>query len=185
MDWAVWRHVVDTVIRRPDFIEEQVQLRREELRAQDDTSLSEIARGESRLQEIEGERAFYQRHAARGRITQAEFDKRMEETDEAQRYWQDEMVRLKELRDDSAKVKSSLDYAKALLETLQKRLDELDQPPDELKKMPEEEQALILESRRQIIRALCDRVTLYRDGRVVIEGVIDGSEGVQFSALGC
>jgi len=47
--------------------------------------------------------------SARTRMAEAEFDDRMGETEEAQRHWHEELDRLTELRDNTAKVQSRLD----------------------------------------------------------------------------
>ena len=129
---------------------------------------------------MDNERAFYQRQAARDKMTEAEFDARMEETEEARRYWQSEVERLRESRDNAAKVQAGLDYATELLTTLQEVLPGIDQTPQELKALPKDEREEILTARQTIIRALCDKIWVYADGRVEIEGVLDGSEAAQF-----
>jgi len=180
LDWQVWRYLVDNGIKRPDLIREQVQARQAELQAQGESADGEIAHARRKLAKIDQERAFYQRQAARGKMTEAEFDARMGETEEACQYWQSELARLQELRDDAAKVEASLDYATELLTTLQEVLPEIDVPPDELKELLEEEHNEILESRRDIIRALVDKVEVYASGKVKIYGLLDGSERAQF-----
>jgi site-specific DNA recombinase len=180
LDWQVWRYLVDNGIKRPDLIREQVQARQAELQAQGESADGEIAHARRKLAKIDQERAFYQRQAARGKMTEAEFDARMGETEEACQYWQSELARLQELRDDAAKVEASLDYATELLTTLQEVLPEIDVPPDELKELLEEERNEILESRRDIIRALVDKVEVYASGKVKIYGLLNGSERAQF-----
>jgi len=180
LDWAVWRHIVDYGIKRPDVIREQVQARQVELQAQGDNVDSDIAHARHRLAEVAQERAFYQRQAARGKIREEEFDARMAETEETERYWQDELERLQELRDNTTRVQAGLDYATELLTALQERLAKIDQAPDEMETLPEEKQNEILKARQEIVRALCDTVYVYADKRVKIEGVLDGSEAAQF-----
>ncbi|MEA3341469.1 MAG: recombinase family protein, partial [Chloroflexota bacterium] len=107
LDWEIWRHVVDCGIKRPDLIREQVQARQAELQAQDDSIDGDIAHTRRRLAKVDNERAFYQRQAARGKITEAEFDARMEETKDTRQYLRYELVQLQELRDDAVKVEAS------------------------------------------------------------------------------
>jgi hypothetical protein len=180
LDWQVWRHIVDSGIKRPDLIREQVQARQAELQAEGENANSEIAHARHRLTEVDQERAFYQRQAARGKMTEREFDTRMEETEEIQRYWEAELERLQDLRDDTAKVQDGLDYATELLNALQEQLPDIDLAPNELRTLPEDKQNEVLRVRRSVIRALCERIHLYADGRVKIEGVLDGSEAAQF-----
>ncbi len=108
----------------------------------------------------------------------------MEETKDARRYWQEEVDRLNELRDDAAKVQRGLDYVTELLTSLQAKLPEIDQSPDQLKMLPEEQQVEILKLRRQIIRALVREVVVWSNKQVKLLGLIDGSEGAQFELGG-
>ena len=180
LDWEVWRYIVDNGIKRPDNIKMQVLARQEELQRQGENVDGDIAHARQRLVEVDQERAFYQRQAARGKITEQEFDVRMEETEDVQLYWQSELDRLKELRDDAVNVQSGLEYVTELLISLQAQLPEIDIPPDELKTLPEEKQIDILRMRQKIIRALVQEAVVWSDRQVRLFGVIDGSEGAQF-----
>jgi len=95
-------------------------------------------------------------------------------------YWQSELARLRELRDNRDKVQAGLDYITKLLPTLQGKLPKIDLPPDELNGLPEQERNKILKMRQKIIRALVDKVEVYASGEVRIYGVLDGSEAAQF-----
>jgi len=180
LDWDVWRYIVDNGIKRPDHIRLQVLARQEELQRQGDGVDGDVAHARRRLAEVDEERAFYQRQAARGKMTEREFDTRMDETEDARRYWQGELDRLKELRDNAVKVQNGLEYATELLTSLQARLTEIDQTPEELAALPKEQQESILQERQDIIRALCEKVIVWSDRRVKLVGVIDGSEAAQF-----
>ena len=180
LDRLVWRRIVDYGIKQPELIREQVQARQVKLQAQGDSVNGDINHARRRMEEVNSERAFYQRQAARGKMTEAEFDTRMEETEEARQYWQSELARLQELRDNRDKVQAGLDYATKLLTTIQKELPRIDIPYKKLKQLPEEERNEILRMQQDIIRALVDKVVVYADGQVVIEGLVDGSEAAQF-----
>ena len=130
--------------------------------------------------DIEIQRAFYQRQAARGKITEQEFDLRMAETQEKAKHWNQEIERLCELRDDKVKVQAGLEYAKKLLHTISDQLEEIDIHPKQLSEFPKEKREIILKKQQSIVRALCDRIIIYHDGRIVIEGLLDGSEIQQF-----
>jgi len=179
-DWTVWRTIVDQGITTPDLIKMQIIARQEELQRQGESVDGEIAHARRRLAEVDQERAFYQRAAAKGKITEAEFDGRMDETEEAVKYWQGEIKRLMELRDDAAKVQAGLDYVTGLLGALQERLPTIDQTPDELRAMPKEQREAILRERQEIIRALVKEVRIWHTGQVKIIGVLDGTEGGRF-----
>ena len=179
LDWTVWRHIVDSGIKRPDLMHQQVLLRQAELRAQGESADGDIAHARRRLAEVNEERVFYQRQAARGKITETEFDARMAETEQARQYSQTELERLSELRDNAIKVQAGLDYATEVLTKLRANLAAIEQTPDELKKLSKDERIKVLKARQKIVRVLCDRVYAYSDGRVRIEGVLDGSEAAQ------
>jgi glutaredoxin 2 len=72
------------------------------LRAQGDSLDGDINRIRTRLDELGEERAAYQRMFARKRISEVEFDRRMDETENAFRMLQDDLEQLKTLRDDRA-----------------------------------------------------------------------------------
>ena len=180
LDWAVWRYIVDNGIKQPDLIRAQVAGHIEALRTEGESVSGEIAHVRLKLAEVDQERAFYQRQAARGKISEAEFDDRMGETEEAQRHWHEELDRLTELRDNTAKVQSGLDYATQFLTSLQAELPDIDQTLDELKAMPQDERNAILKTRQKIIRALCDKVEIWSDGRIKLYGVLDGTEVGEF-----
>jgi hypothetical protein len=183
LDWAVWRYIVDNGIKRPDLIRDEVLARQAELQAQGESVEGDIAHARRRLSELDRERAFYQRQAARGKLTEVEFDARMDETEEARQYWQTEIVRLTELRDNAATVQAGLDYATELMTRLQERLPLIDQSPEQLKALPRQEREHILGERQEIVRTLCEKVQVWADGQVKLIGVLDGSEASQF-ALG-
>jgi len=183
LDWLVWRQIADRGISKPELICEQVQQRQAALVAEGDSVNGEIAHARRRLAEVEQERTFYQRQAARGKMTEREFDGHMEETEESLQHWQAELERLMELRDNAVKVQAGLDYATELLTTLQDILPDIDQTPKELKAMAKEERDKIMKIRRKIVRALCDRVYVYSDWRIRIEGMLDGSEAHQFDLV--
>jgi len=180
VDWAVWRYIVDYGIKQPDLIRAQVASHIDALRAEGESINGEISHVRLKLVEIDQERAFYQRQGARGMISEAEFDARMEETEEARQHWREELDRLVELRDNADKVQSGLDYATQFLTALQAELPDIDQPLEELLAMPEDERNAILKTRQKIIRALCDKVEIWSDGRIKLYGVLDGSEASQF-----
>jgi DNA invertase Pin-like site-specific DNA recombinase len=185
LDWAVWRNLVDRGISQPQLLKLQVLTRQEELQKQGESVNSEIAHARRKLGEVDQERAFYQRQGARGQITEQEFDARMGETQEAAKYWQAEIGRLTELRDNAAKVEAGLSYMEALLGNLQARLPSIDQTPEELSTLPVDRQRAILEERRVIVRAMCKEVKVWPNGQVVIVGALDGTEGQRFDLVGC
>ena len=179
LEWAVWRYLVDNGIKRPDLIIHQVQAR-QQLIEQGDSLDGDIGRARSKIVEINQERTFYQRQAARGKITESEFDARMDDTQEALDYWQDEIDRLTELRDNAVKVRAGIDYTLRLLQSFEIRLGGIDIPPNELEKLPKAKQKSILKEQQKIVRALCDKITIYANGQIVIDGLLDGSEFIQF-----
>jgi chromosome segregation ATPase len=180
LDWEVWRRLVDYGINRPDFITDYILDRQAELQAQGDDVDGNIAHARQKSTEINQERAFYQRQAARGKMTEAEFDARMEETKETLNYWESEIIRLHDLRDNVAKVQAGIEYVNQLLASIQTVLPEVDIPPNELKAMSMEKREEVMKVRQEIVRSLVEKVTVWASGQVKIEGALDGSEATQF-----
>ena len=163
LDYRVWRYIVDQCIHRPDMISEQVMTKRAELQDQGDDLNAEITRAQGKLTEIDQERAFYQRQTARGKVTEQEFDDRMDETAEQRDYWLAEIERLKELRDDTRKIDAGLNYANTFLASLREGVDDLDMTPRELNQLSRDERNEVLTERRKIILALCETIYVYAD----------------------
>lgn len=176
VDYAVWRKLADEVIKHPELIREQVMNRRAQLQAQGDNFDSEIARVERELREVGTGRDRLMSQLSRDIITEADFERVMIERNREKAYWQEELTRLKALRDDAAKTESDLEHAFRLLNNYEQRLKELDMPQKELKALPADKQIDILTERKQVIQSLCERVTVYSDGRILIDGMIDTSK---------
>jgi|GEM_PF-4885193 len=183
-DWAIWRKIVDSGIKTPELIQEQVEARQAELQQQGDSTEGDIAHVKQSMTDVENQRAIFQRQLGRGKITEDEFDARMAETAEAMEHWQEELRRFTDLRDNSAMIKDGLAYARELLEALQRELPGLEQTPEELRGLPNDQQVAIQTRRQTIIRALCDKIVVYANGKIRIEGLLDGSEGAQFGLQG-
>ena len=113
-------------------------------------------------------------------MSESEFDARMDETEKERAFWQSEIDRLKELRDDARKIDQGLNYANNFLASLREGVGDLDMTPRELNKLSREERNTVLKGRRKIVLALCETVYVYADDRIKIEGVLDGSEAEQF-----
>jgi len=184
LDDQVWRTIVDDVIRRPDVVKAQTLRRQAELIAQGDAIDGDIERTRGEVADIEQQRAFYQRQAARGKMTEAEFDARMDETQGWLEEKQAEIAHLLQLRDDASRVNHSLQYATEFLTGLQRRVTAIDQSREEMRQMSRQRREKIMRTRREIVRALVDKVIWYPDGSVEIQGVIDGSEAVQSESIG-
>ena len=136
----------------------RVLTRQRELREQGSGIEGDIAHAQRKLEDIAQERAFYQRQMARGKMIENEFGTRMAETEQDRDHWEEEMGRLKQLRDDQQKVGAGLDYALRLMATLHSNLDGIDQGLDELLALPEDKQTEVLKERQRIVRAVVDEV---------------------------
>ncbi|MFQ6101321.1 MAG: hypothetical protein ACE5OS_08825, partial [Anaerolineae bacterium] len=89
-------------------------------------------------------------------MTEQEYDELIIETEEGRQYWESELARLKELRDNQDKVQAGIDYVSRLTANIEKVLSITDIPPDELKKLPEEKRNEVLKTRQDVIRVLGD-----------------------------
>ena len=105
----------------------------------------------------------------------------MDETEERLEYWQADLTILMTLRDEADKVQIALDYIQELMGSIQEKLPAIDIPPEELCKLPEGEQMQILKARQEIIRALVNKVYLFSNGAILIDGVIEGIEALLFT----
>jgi len=158
LDDAVWRHLVDFGIKRPEVIAEQTRARQEELRDQGEQLEGDIGRARARLDEIQQARLYYFKEAGYGRMDKATLDALLADADRDHTYWQGEVERLCELRDDQAKIEAGLDYTRELMTKISARLDAIDQDRETLRAMGPAERAQILRERQRIIRLLCDRI---------------------------
>jgi chromosome segregation ATPase len=184
LDMGVWREIVDNGLRNPTLLRQQIEARVEELQSKSDESHNEILRIERRIESIKNERAFFQKKAAQGKISESEFDDRMDETAEQIEFWGNELERLKAYMHETQRVQTSIDYVEELFSKFCNRLEYLDCDSSTLELLSKEERDNILKERQEIIRILVDKVTVNSKREVTIEGVIDGSEGAQFELQG-
>jgi hypothetical protein len=168
--------MIGPAFQHPDLIREQVMSRRTELQAQGDSLDGDIARAKRNVLDIDTGRDRLLNQLSRGIITEGDFERVMVERNKEKGYWQDEIIRLETLHDDAAKVQSDLEFAYRVLETHQQQLPELDMTHKALRAMSYEEQLTILMRRKRIIRSLCEKVTVWGDGRIVIDGMLDSDK---------
>ncbi len=107
----------------------------------------------------------------------------MNETKEDKQYWQNELVKLRELRDSADKIQNGLNYTYSLLSSIKKHLPDINQSQEKLKTLPKMQQDVILKERRKIIQSLCERVTVHSNGEIVIEGMIDSERLSSFGTM--
>lgn len=176
LDYQVWRFLVDNVIEHPELIREQVLARRAVLQRQGDNYDGEIAQAKRKLTETEAGRERLMTQLRKGVITEADFEKSMLGANDEQNYWQEKIADLESMRDDAAKIQSDLEFAYHVLETYQEQLPELDKTPEEFKALDREQRLSILYRRKRIIKSLCEKVTVWGDGRVLIDGLIDSNK---------
>jgi hypothetical protein len=115
---------------------------------------------------------------ARGKLIETAYDVLIEENEQARIEAQGEIERLTELRDDTVKAKAGMDHARKFLTGLQEKLTQIDLTPEELHALPAEQKHQILKTRQNIVRSLCDKITLYANGKIVIEGMVKGQHSV-------
>jgi DNA invertase Pin-like site-specific DNA recombinase len=171
LDYSIWRHLVDQVIKHPELIREQVMNRRTELIAQGDDYAGEIARAQRELAAIEEGRGRLMAQLSKGTITEDDFERVMIQRNKDRVYWQEEVNRLLRLRDDVQQLENDLEYAYRLLDSYGNRLKQLDIPPAELNTRDLDERIAILTERKRIIQSLCEKVIVFADGRVIIKGL--------------
>lgn len=180
LDDIVWRKVVDNVIKNPKIIEEYILDRQAQLQAQGESLHSDISRLRQRLNELDQEELGYTRQQARGKITEKVYDLLMAECNETRQTCKEELQELLELRDNAEKTRAGLEYMRRLVEPLQAELPDIDLTMEQIKALPEAKQVKVLKKRQKFIRAFADKVLVFADGSITIEGVLDGSEAEQF-----
>jgi hypothetical protein len=119
---------------------------------------------------------------ARGKITEDMFDVLIAECDDLENQLQTELDHLLLLRDEQAAVQAGNNYVLDLIKNYQKRLPEINQSPDELGAMSEKQQRFIMAERQNILRALCHKITVYTDGHIILEGLIEVKDGTILGA---
>jgi hypothetical protein len=183
LDYAVWRKLVDEAITHPELIREQVMNRRKELQAQGDGYDSEISRAKRELSDVEAGRDRLMNQLTKGIITEKDFERIMIERNREKTFWQEEHSRLVSLRNDAQKLESDLEHAYRILASYGEKLEWLDIPQDELKRRSPDEQIEILTERKRIIQSLCERITVFGEGRVEIDGLIDTGRNCEVNCL--
>ena len=102
----------------------------------------------------------------KGLINEQDFELIMTQRNRDHAYWQEEMVRLKTLRDEHQVVSEGLELAYRYLTAIEERLPELDVSQRKLKYLPVESQVKILHERKNIIQSICERVIVHNDGQI-------------------
>jgi chromosome segregation ATPase len=164
------------MVTHPELIIEQVHIRQQELRNQGDDLDSEITKKHRQLAAVEQNRMTYTRQLGREKITEAVYDALMAECDESEADYKEQLDYLLTLRDDARKVQTAIAHAERLLANIRQRLPEINQTPEELASLPEDRQRAIMLERQTIIRSLVDKVIVYADGNITIQGLIKVSD---------
>ena len=180
LDDSIWQYLVENAITHPELIFKQVENRQSELKNQGDNLDSEINKLKRQLAQTEQEKLNYARQVARGKITEAIFDTLISESEETEESLQAELGHLTDLRDNALKIQDSINYAQTLIESFQARIPKINQTRDQLKAMSEDDREAIMRKRQKIVRALCDKIWIYANGKIDIEGLIDGATNSDF-----
>lgn len=173
LDDQVWQFIANKIIKHPELIKQQVRAEQDALQAEGDDLDGKIAQAERKLTSLESERAVYIRQNGRGLISDQEFEMVMSETKQKQDYYQTELDRLGELRDDALAIDSELETAFRLLNNIERKLSELNHDLEQLKAMTRADRDAILSERQQIIRSLCKKIRIFADGNIKIDGMVD------------
>jgi hypothetical protein len=134
--------------------------------------VSEIERAERELNQIEEGRKLLMGQLTKGLINEQDFELIMTQRNRDRAYWQEEMVRLKTLRDEHQVVSEGLELAYRYLTAIEEGLPELDVSQRKLKYLPVESQVKTLHERKNIIQSICERVIVHNDGQIEIGALI-------------
>lgn len=176
LEYNIWRYVADVIIANPELIMQQVHNRQITLQQQGNDLDSDINKMQANLARIDSEKMAYSRQQAKGQITEEMFDALIAESNEAQATIQEDLQSAIELRDNSRKVQNAMSYAQQLLSNIQAKMPEIDFTQEEFKTFDKDRQDWILTERKKIIEAVCEKIIIFADGRIEIEGLIDGDE---------
>lgn len=175
LDNRFWAYIADRVVTHPELITEQVRNRQAELQEQGDNLDGEIAKKRKQLTMIEEDKMTYTRQLGRKKISEAVYDALITEAEEIEADLKEELNQLLILRDDQKKTQDAIDRVERLLADIRERLPEINQTPEELRALPKDKQKQIMLERQKIIRGLCSKVTVYADGEIVADGMIEVS----------
>jgi DNA invertase Pin-like site-specific DNA recombinase len=176
LDNQIWQYVTNKMVTHPELIIVQVHNRQTELRAQGDNLDSEIAQKRRQIAAVDQDKMTYTRQLSREKITEAVYDALIAEADETEVDLREQLNYLLVLRDDQKKVHNTIAYAEDMLANIRQRLPEINQAPEELASLTADTQRVIMLERQTIIRSLVDKVIVYTDGHITIEGLIEVSE---------
>jgi DNA invertase Pin-like site-specific DNA recombinase len=176
LEWTVWRYILDKLLPNPQFVVSQVESRINELQKQGDNANGEIAQINKALQDLETERAFYQKKTAQGKISELEFDQRMDETTSEIERLNAQLAYLLKLRHEAEVVQNSLDYVSVLFSHLKEKAFSLDVVPQALAEMTKAERDENLKGRKTILRMLISKAILFSSQKIKLLCAIDGSE---------
>lgn len=184
LEYNVWRYIADVIIAQPSLIMQQVRSRQITLQQQGDDLDSDISRMQAGLAKIEREKMAYTRQLGREQITEEMYDALIAESNEAQATIQEDLQAAIELRDNSRKVQNAIIYAQQLLANIQAKMPEIDFTQEVFKTFAKDRQDWILTERKKIIEAVCEKIYIFANGRIEIEGLIDGDEVSSFDLAG-
>lgn len=183
IDRKVWRHLVDNAIKNPDLIREQVEQRRKVLQAQGSDVTGDIAQKRRDLEELDRGRQRILDMAHKGLITQEEAEAVIQRNNLDRAILQEELSRLEQLRDEAGLVLDELNLTYQIMRKYETKVTEYDISQQELQQLDEAGQRHILEGRKEIIQALCERIDIYPDGRIEIHGLVETGGGVNAFCL--
>jgi DNA invertase Pin-like site-specific DNA recombinase len=171
IDALIWDTLAGVIRDNPDEIIRQTVAKAKALQAEGDDLTGRIGQYRQHLAELDKAELSYNRQLGRGKLSEAKFDVLMDELAAARRQITGELDQLITLRDETDKVQTAIDRARQLLAQFCRRMNEINISDDRLRQLPLDTHREILRRRRQLVRVLADKITLYPD-RLEISGAI-------------
>jgi DNA invertase Pin-like site-specific DNA recombinase len=184
LDWVVWRFICEELLPNPQHVIAQMEAKVNKLQAEGENAEGEIAHIERRIQEVDSERRFFQKKAAQGKISENEFDQRMDESNSEMNGLREQLAYLYKLRHDSEKVRKSLDYVVVLFSKLKEVAVVYDYKPNELADMTVDERRNCLSGWQSVFRMLIKQALIFSSQQVNLSCVVDGSEAIVLGIQG-
>lgn len=181
VDLLLWQTLADTIKNNPDKMIEQTIARAKELQAEGDDITGQIERYRKRLSDLDNEEMMYNRQLGRGKLTEANYDALVDEVGRARAAVESDLHQALILRDETEQVKSTLEYARQILDDHAQRIDEIDLTQDELEALPQAAQHEVMRRRQQVVRTFVDKVTIHPD-KLEIDGALGKSFFVPFDS---
>lgn len=171
LEWAVWRWVVDNVIVNDAFFDRAGELHQAEQEQATDDHDAQLDRLRHYLAGLDQRRAATRARYARGGLSESDLDAILAEIDLATLETRAEIAGLVAARDTARAAAAGAESMRAMIAGWRGLLQDIDVQPGDMAGLSEAEREVIYQARQGIVRAVCERVTVWGVDRFVV-GVV-------------